>query len=144
MTYLDDYEELWRDIAGELEDEITVMIVTATEEMGKEIRQLPDGAKVLFLLPPATAVKASDVDWRDTDQCLVFLLRKYQPARIRAVDVLRDTQRDIDTLKQGLLDRWLDSGCNLSTVIPGTIDIQPETGLFGVFAGWSLAYKCEG
>ena len=141
---LDYLEEFWKELSKEtLGREIRVMTVTATEEMGREIKSISDGETVLFLLPPATRVKASDVGWRDVNQCLVFLLKKYIPSRMKAAAVLNVTQCDMTHLKEGLLERWMESGCDTATLLPDSIDIQPETELFGVFAGWSMAYRNE-
>lgn len=141
MVSLKDYLKFWNDIAEDV-DEISGMLpVTVDEEMGRRIQALPRGSLTLFVLPPVADSKLSAHDsFVEENDCVVFLMGRYDPQRMQAVEMLADVQPVMERVKGLLLER-MRGCCSIFELNVKSLTTMPETKFYAGFAGWSLGYK---
>ncbi len=141
MINLTAYKEYWERLAKRVEGLTDVMPVTVDEAMSKRINSIRTGSVTLFILPPAAESEAKNADnFREENDCVVFIMEKYDPQRRDAWSVLETSQAVIEDLKSCMLDD-LAAGCPLMRFDVSTLNTLPETQFFAGFAGWSVGFK---
>lgn len=118
-----------------------VIPVTVDEAMAKRITSLQKGSVTLFVLPPAAESEAKNIDsFKEENECVVFVMEKYDPQRRETWSVLETSQTVVEELKSKMLDD-LAAGCPLMRFDVSTLNTLPETQFFAGFAGWSVGFK---
>ena len=141
MIILEDYRQYWEEVKKRVPELTEVLGVTVDENMARTIQKLPSGSITLFWLPPNANGKGKHVDdFRDRNQCIVFVMEKYDPSRRETMDVLSSTQKTMERVKYLLLDSQR-SGCTPVRLADMDLSTMPETKFFAGFAGWSLAFN---
>lgn len=141
MIRLEDYREYWEEVRKRVPDLTDVMAVTVDDNMARKIQKLPLGSVILFWLPPNSTGKGNHVDdFRDRDQCIVFVMEKYDPSRRDTMEVLASTQKAIERVKYLILDSQRCS-CTPVRLADMNLSTMAETKFFAGFAGWSLAFN---
>lgn len=143
MINLAQFREYWEGVAERIDSITGVLPITIDKEMGKKIQTLPTGSLTLFIFPPLADSTANNPDaFKEANQCVVFVMKKYNPAKESAFDLLEQTQPVAEAVKNCLLvdQRY---PCQPFTVDVSTIETAPETELYGTFAGWSIAFNAN-
>lgn len=141
MINLLQYREYWERVADRLESVTGVLPVAVDKDMGKKIQALPTGSVTLFILPPGGESDSKNPDaFREANQCVVFVMEKYDPQRKTAFAALESSQKAIEEIKTLMLDD-LAAGCPVMRFDVSTLNTLPETEFFAGFAGWSIGFK---
>ena len=141
MINLLQYREYWERVADRLESVTGVLPVAVDKDMGKKIQALPTGSVTLFILPPGGESDSKHPDaFREANQCVVFVMEKYDPQRKTAFAALETSQKAIEEIKTLMLDD-LAAGCPVMRFDVSTLNTLPETEFFAGFAGWSIGFK---
>lgn len=141
MINLTAYKEYWERLAKRVPLITGVLPVTVDEAMAKRITSLQKGSVTLFVLPPAAESEAKNIDsFKEENECVVFVMEKYDPQRRETWSVLETSQTVVEELKSKMLDD-LAAGCPLMRFDVSTLNTLPETQFFAGFAGWSVGFK---
>lgn len=141
MINLLQYREYWERVAARLDSVTGVLPVAVDKDMGKKIQALPTGSVTLFILPPGGESDSRNPDaFREANQCVVFVMEKYDPQRKTAFAALESSQKAIEEIKTLMLDD-LAAGCPVMRFDVSTLNTLPETEFFAGFAGWSIGFK---
>ena len=141
MINLTAYKEYWERLAQRIPLITGVIPVTVDEAMAKRITSLQKGSVTLFVLPPAAESEAKNIDsFKEENECVVFVMEKYDPQRRETWSVLETSQTVVEELKSKMLDD-LAAGCPLMRFDVSTLNPLPETQFFAGFAGWSVGFK---
>lgn len=141
MINLLQYREYWERVAARLESVTGVLPVAVDKDMGKKIQALPTGSVTLFILPPGGESDSKNPDaFREANQCVVFVMEKYDPQRKTSFAALESSQKAIEEVKALMLDD-LAAGCPVMRFDVSTLNTLPETEFFAGFAGWSIGFK---
>lgn len=141
MINLLQYREYWERIADRLDSITGVLPVAVDKDMGKKIQALPTGSVTLFILPPGGESDSKNPDaFREANQCVVFVMEKYDPQRKTSFAALESSQKAIEDVKALMLDD-LAAGCPVMRFDVSTLNTLPETEFFAGFAGWSIGFK---
>lgn len=141
MINLVQYREYWERVAARLDSLTGVLPVAVDKDMAKKIQALPTGSVTLFVLPPGGESGSKNPDaFREVNQCVVFVMEKYDPQRKTSFAVLESSQKAIEEVKALMLDD-LASGCPVMRFDVSTLNTLPETEFFAGFAGWSIGFK---
>lgn len=141
MINLLQYREYWERVAARLESVTGVLPVAVDKDMGKKIQALPTGSVTLFILPPGGESDSKNPDaFREANQCVVFVMEKYDPQRKTSFAALESSQKAIEEVKTLMLDD-LAAGCPVMRFDVSTLNTLPETEFFAGFAGWSIGFK---
>lgn len=141
MINLLQYREYWERIAARLDSVTGVLPVAMDKDMGKKIQALPTGSVTLFILPPGGESESKNPDaFREANQCVVFIMEKYDPQRKTSFAALESSQKAIEEIKALMLDD-LAAGCPVMRFDVSTLNTLPETEFFAGFAGWSIGFK---
>lgn len=141
MINLLQYREYWERVADRLESVTGVLPVAVDKDMGKKIQALPTGSVTLFILPPGGESDSKNPDaFREANQCVVFVMEKYDPQRKTSFAALESSQKAIEEVKALMLDD-LAAGCPVMRFDVSTLNTLPETEFFAGFAGWSIGFK---
>lgn len=141
MINLLKYREYWERVAARLDSVTGVLPVAVDKDMAKKIQALPTGSVTLFILPPGGESESRNPDaFREANQCVVFVMEKYDPQRRETWSVLETSQTVVEELKSKMLDD-LAAGCPLMRFDVSTLNTLPETQFFAGFAGWSVGFK---
>lgn len=141
MINLLQYREYWERVADRLESVTGVLPVAVDKDMGKKIQALPTGSVTLFILPPGGESDSKNPDaFREANQCVVFVMEKYDPQRKTSFAALESSQKAIEEVKTLMLDD-LAAGCPVMRFDVSTLNTLPETEFFAGFAGWSIGFK---
>lgn len=141
MINLLQYREYWERIADRLDSITGVLPVAVDKDMGKKIQALPTGSVTLFILPPGGESESKNPDaFREANQCVVFVMEKYDPQRKTSFAALESSQKAIEEVKTLMLDD-LAAGCPVMRFDVSTLNTLPETEFFAGFAGWSIGFK---
>lgn len=141
MINLRQYREYWECAADRLDSVTGVLPVAVDKDMGKKIQALPTGSVTLFILPPAGESDSKNSDsFRESNQCVVFVMEKYDPQRKTSFAVLESSQKAIEEIKALMLDD-LNRGCPVMNFDVTTLNTLPETEFYAGFAGWSIGFK---
>lgn len=141
MINLTAYKEYWEYLAKRIPLITGVLPVTVDEAMAKRIATLKTGSVTLFVLPPAAESEAKNIDsFKEENECVVFVMEKYDPQRRETWSVLETSQTVVEELKSKMLDD-LAAGCPLMRFDVSTLNTLPETQFFAGFAGWSVGFK---
>lgn len=141
MINLLQYREYWERVADRLESVTGVLPVAVDKDMGKKIQALPTGSVTLFILPPGGESDSKNPDaFREANQCVVFVMEKYDPQRKTSFAALESSQKAIEEVKILMLDD-LAAGCPVMRFDVSTLNTLPETEFFAGFAGWSIGFK---
>lgn len=141
MINLLQYREYWERVADRLESVTGVLPVAVDKDMGKKIQALPTGSVTLFILPPGGESDSKNPDaFREANQCVVFVMEKYDPQRKTSFAALESSQKAIEEVKTLMLDD-LAAGCSVMRFDVSTLNTLPETEFFAGFAGWSIGFK---
>lgn len=141
MINLLQYREYWERVANRLESVTGVLPVAVDKDMGKKIQALPTGSVTLFILPPGGESDSKNPDaFREANQCVVFVMEKYDPQRKTSFAALESSQKAIEEVKTLMLDD-LAAGCPVMRFDVSTLNTLPETEFFAGFAGWSIGFK---
>lgn len=141
MINLLQYREYWERVADRLDSVTGVLPVAVDKDMGKKIQALPTGSVTLFVLPPGGESDSRNPDaFREANQCVVFVMEKYDPQRKSAFAALESSQQAIEDIKALILDD-LAAGCPIMRFDVSTLNTLPETEFFAGFAGWSIGFK---
>ena len=141
MINLLQYREYWERVAARLDSVTGVLLVAVDKDMGKKIQALPTGSVTLFILPPGGESDSKNPDaFREANQCVVFVMEKYDPQRKTAFAALESSQKAIEEIKTLMLDD-LAAGCPVMRFNVSTLNTLPETEFFAGFAGWSIGFK---
>lgn len=141
MIDLVQYREYWERMAHRVAGITDVIPVTVDDAMAKSIQRLPIGSMTLFFLPPAAESSGRNIDsFREDNECVVFVMEKYDPQRKSAWSALESSQPIIEAVKQQLLEM---RPCAPVTFDVSTITTLPETKFFAGFAGWSIGFKLK-
>lgn len=141
MINLIRYRQYWERMACRLDYFVEVLPVTIDKEMGKSIQALPTDSITIFMFPPLSESAASNADaFRETNRCVIFLMKKYNPQRRTSYELLEEIQPEIERIKEYMI---ADQGrpCAPFSIDLSTLETAPETELYGTFAGWSLAFE---
>lgn len=140
MVNLVEYRKFWEDAINGVGSVTEVLPVTLDKEMSKKIQSLKGGSLTLFVLPPVAEMEARNADSvREVNHSVVFLMERYDPMRKPSFSVLEETQQVAEDLKRVLV-RTNQLPCSAFKVDLNSVEIAPETELFGVFAGWSITF----
>lgn len=141
MINLLQYREYWERVADRLDSVSGVLPVAVDKDMGKKIQALPTGSVTLFILPPGGESDSKTPDaFREANQCVVFVMEKYDPQRKTSFAALESSQKAIEEVKTLMLDD-LAAGCPVMRFDVSTLNTLPETEFFAGFAGWSIGFK---
>ena len=141
MINLLEYREYWERVAQRLDSITGALPVAVDKDMGKKIQALPTGSVTLFILPPGGESNSKNPDaFREVNQCVVFVMEKYDPQRKTAFAALESSQNAIEEVKAMMLDD-LATGCPVMRFDVSTLNTLPETEFFAGFAGWSIGFK---
>lgn len=141
MIALQEYREYWERVAGRLDSVTGVLPVAVDKDMGKKIQALPTGSVTLFILPPGGESESRNPDaFREANQCVVFVMEKYDPQRKTSFAALESSQKAIEDVKAMMLDD-LAAGCPVMRFDVSSLNTLPETEFFAGFAGWSIGFK---
>ena len=141
MINLTAYKEYWERLVKRVPLITGILPVTVDEAMAKRITALQKGSVTLFLLPPAAESEAKNIDsFKEENECVVFVMEKYDPQRRETWSVLETSQTVVEELKSKMLDD-LAAGCPLMRFDVSTLNTLPETQFFAGFAGWSVGFK---
>lgn len=141
MINLIQYREYWERVAARLDSVTGVLPVAVDKDMGKKIQALPTGSVTLFILPPGGESESKNPDaFREANQCVVFIMEKYDPQRKTSFAALESSQKAIEEIKALMLDD-LAAGCPVMRFDVSTLNTLPETEFFAGFAGWSIGFK---
>lgn len=141
MINLTAYKEYWERLAQRIPLITGVIPVTVDEAMAKRITSLQKGSVTLFVLPPAAESEAKNIDsFKEENECVVFVMEKYDPQRRETWSVLETSQTVVEELKSKMLDD-LAAGCPLMRFDVSTLNTLPETQFFAGFAGWAVGFK---
>ena len=141
MINLTAYKEYWERLAQRIPLITGVIPVTVDEAMAKRITSLQKGSVTLFVLPPAAESEAKNIDsFKEENECVVFVMEKYDPQRRETWSVLETSQTVVEELKSKMHDD-LAAGCPLMRFDVSTLNTLPETQFFAGFAGWSVGFK---
>lgn len=141
MINLTEYRKYWESLCDRLDSITGVFPVAIDKDMGKKIQALPTGSVTLFILPPAGESDSRSPDaFREANQCVVFVMEKYDPLRKTSFATLESSQKAIEDLKALMLDD-LTRGCSPMRIDIKSLNTLPETEFFAGFAGWSLGFK---
>lgn len=142
MISLKEYRCFWERV-GALVGASHVCPITIDREMTKRIQSMGKGETVLFWLPPAAKSESSSSDnYRESNSCVVFVMRKYDPQREGSIEVLEDLQPVAESVKDQLLQA-ASSPCSPISPDVSTIDTMPETDFYGTLAGWSVGFRIK-
>ena len=141
MIELKKYREFWEMVAEKIEDLSGVIPATVDEDVAKKIKALKQDSVTLFWIPPSATGKGKNIDsFQERNQCIVFVMQKYDPARTDSLTVLEITQPIIEKVKDFIMAigrvscaPWILEDMQLSTM--------PETKFFANFAGWSVGFS---
>lgn len=141
MINLTAYKEYWERLAQRIPLITGVIPVTVDEAMAKRITSLQKGSVTLFVLPPAAESEAKNIDsFKEENECVVFVMEKYDPQRKISFAALESSQKAIEEVKALMLDD-LAAGCPVMRFDVSTLNTLPETEFFAGFAGWSIGFK---
>lgn len=141
MINLAAYREYWERLAKRVPLITGVLPVTVDEAMAKRITSLKTGSVTLFVLPPTAKSEGKSIDgFKEGNECVVFVMEKYDPQRRDTWSVLESSQVVVEELKSRMLDD-LATGCPLMRFDVSTLNTLPETQFFAGFAGWSVGFK---
>lgn len=141
MINLTEYREYWERMCCRLDSITGVFPVAIDKDMGKKIQALPTGSVTLFILPPAGESDSRSPDaFREANQCVVFVMEKYDPLRKTSFATLESSQKAIEDLKALMLED-LACACSPMRFDVSSLNTLPETEFFAGFAGWSLGFK---
>ena len=141
MICLADYREYWERAAARLDCLTGAMPVAVDKDMGKRIQALPVGSVTLFVVPPAAESDSRSADaFRERNQCVLFVMEKYDPQRKAAFAALESSQVAVERLKALMLDDMA-AGCPVMRFDVASLDTVPETEFFAGFAGWSVGFR---
>ena len=141
MINLTHYREYFERASDRLETISGLLPVAVDKDMAKKIQTLPTGSRTLFLLPPAATSETRAADaFRESNECVVFVMEKYDPQRRTAFEVLESSQQAIEDLK-GVMIADMSCGCPVMRIDLTSLNTLPETEFFAGFAGWSLGFK---
>lgn len=141
MINLTAYKEYWERLAKRVPLITGVLPVTVDEAMAKRITSLQKGSVTLFVLPPAAESEAKNIDsFKEENECVVFVMEKYDPQRKISFAALESSQKAIEEVKALMLDD-LAAGCPVMRFDVSTLNTLPETEFFAGFAGWSIGFK---
>lgn len=141
MINLQDYREYWERMVPRIPEITGVLPVTIDDQMGKKIQGLLSESVTIFVFPPIVQSAGKNVDdYREKNHCVIFLMAKYDPQRQSSFDVLIKTQPIIEKIKEVMLCD-LSAGCPILRLDSASMEIAPETELYGRFAGWSIAFN---
>ena len=141
MINLTAYKEYGERLAQRIPLITGVIPVTVDEAMAKRITSLQKGSVTLFVLHPAAESEAKNIDsFKEENECVVFVMEKYDPQRRETWSVLETSQTVVEELKSKMLDD-LAAGCPLMRFDVSTLNTLPETQFFAGFAGWSVGFK---
>lgn len=141
MISLQDYRLYWTDMAGRAEGLTGVLPVTVDDGMARSVMALPRDSVTLFFLPPYSRSESGSPDaWSEGDECVVFVMARYDPQRRDCWDVLEQTQPVIERVK-ALLVADSAAGCRFMRVDVRSLSTMPETKFYAGFAGWSLGFR---
>lgn len=143
MINLSLFREYWQSVADRLDSVTGVLPITIDKEMGKKIQALPSDSLTLFIFPPLADSSANNPDaFKEANQCVVFVMKKYNPMKESAFDILEQTQPVAESVKNCLLNDQRGS-CPAFSIDVASIETAPETELYGTFAGWSIAFNAN-
>ncbi len=141
MIDLKEYREYWERAVGRLKSLSGILTVAVDKDMAKKIQSLPTGSVTLFVIPPGAESESRSVNaFRETNQCVVFVMEKYDPMRRSAFEVLESSQRAIEEIKQMMIEDMA-AGCPVMRFDVSTLNTLPETEFFAGFAGWSIGFR---
>lgn len=136
------YRKYWESVAERVNEVNSSLPVTVDEGMAKKILNLAKGTTTLFIFPPTASSKATFDVWRESNDCVLMVMEKYDPQLRTAFDVLETSQKAIESIKYMMFDD-LSSSCSVMKILPETINTMPETEFFAGMAGWSIGFKIE-
>lgn len=141
MINLAEYLEYWGKAVARVPLITGILPVTVDEAMAKKIAALKIGSVTLFVLPPAAESEAKNADnFKEGNECVVFIMEKYDSQRRTTWSVLESSQEAVEKLKTCMLED-LATGCPIMRFDVGTLNTLPETQFFAGFAGWSIGFK---
>lgn len=145
MVNLQQYEAYWAGIQQRMPAIASVQMVTLDAEMGKQIQGLAkDQLPALFVIIPNSQGKSRDVDnIREQNLCVVFVMDKSDPQRRKAYQVQKELQPVIEELKTLMIDDKATGCLMLQDLDLTSLSTIPESGLYSVFAGWSLGFNFD-
>lgn len=140
MIDLKFFRETIAEIAAEIPEITSALPITVDAEMAKRIQALKDGSVTLFILPPAAESRSSDPDgYAETNECLLFVMERYNPARRTAFEVLESVQPAAQRVVAALIEQT--RSCPRLDVDLRSVNLAPETQFYAGFAGWSVGFK---
>lgn len=144
MTGLKEYRLYWDGLAARAGDISETLPLTVDDDMARRIMRLERDSVSLFFLPPSSRSEARDADsWSESDDCVVFVMGRFDPQRRTSWDVLEQTQPVMERLKELMLAD-VAAGCCVMRLDVRSLSTMPETKFYAGFAGWSLGFRIMG
>lgn len=141
MITLSDYRNYWERMAMRVPGITDTMAATIDDEMGRKIQNMKIGSVTLFYLPPAGQSDSADPDnFKEKNQCVIFVMEKYDPQRCRPFEVLESSQAHIEAIKSAMVGDMA-TGCHRLRFDLRSLNTMPETKFYAGFAGWSLGFN---
>ena len=135
------YREFWEMVAGKIEEISGVIPVTVDEDVAKKIMALKLDSITLFWIPPSATGKGKNIDsFQERNQCIVFIMQKYDPTRMDSLSVLETTQPVIEKVKE-FIKAIGKTICSPWTLEDLQLSTMPETKFSANFAGWSVGFS---
>lgn len=126
MINLTEFRLYWEGIAARIDSITGVLPVTIDREMGKKIQSLPAGSVTLFVFPPLADSTAHTPDaFRESNRCVVFVMKKYNPAKESSFELLEQTQPGAEAIKGCLLNDSHES-CRPFRIDISSVETAPE------------------
>lgn len=143
MINLKEYRRYMERIPGRIPALTGMLPVTIDDDMAKKILDLPKDSITLFMLPPAAESIGKNADnYTESNECVIFVMVKYDPQRSDAISALELTQPVVDSIKNMMIAD-MSMGCGLIRLDVGSFTTLPETRFFAGYAGWSLGFKIK-
>lgn len=141
MINLRDYREYWERVADRVPEITEALPVTIDKEMAARIMKIKNDTVTLFVLPPGGESESRNPDaFKEANQCVVFVMEKYDPQRRKSFDVLETSQKAIEAVKSIMLAD-LATGCPVMKFDVSSLNTLPETEFYAGFAGWSIGFR---
>ena len=143
MVNLTDYENYWQSIRQRISGIHSLFFVTVDQDMSHVVASMHhDDTPALFVVIPSARTQGRNVDaMGEVNIAVAFLMQKYDPQREECFQAVKLIQPIIQQVKRTILDDAT-TGCP----VLGQLDLEsittlPETDLYGMMAGWSIAFS---
>lgn len=143
MINLKSYHKLCIELADAVPEIQSVHPLTIEANMSDKVNKIAErDTPVLFFLPPSAEGSGNPDAFTDTNQCVLFVMIKFNPRTSSSFEALAQAQIAAENLKNKLLE-FSRMVCNPLRPALRKITMMPETEFFGNWAGWSISFEIE-